>query len=152
MPKFAHVEPWMPPRVTSVHVDPWTMPPRGKSVHVEHTSTWQIGTRGSKFQIRLRPLPANTQLFIANAGDFILQPISPLCTSDISDRYCDIGQILQYRTDIAISVQKSDVLIYEFGRSESTRMDDLFSSRNRTDIAISDRYCDIGTKIRRPNF
>ncbi len=38
-----------------------------------------------------------------------------------------------------------------------SRMDDLFSSRNRTDIAISDiaisdRYCDIGTKIRRPNF
>ena len=82
MPKFAHVEPWVPPRVTSVHVDPWTMPPRGKSVHVEHTSTWQIGTRGSKFQIRLRPLPANTQLFIASAGDFILQPISPLRTSD----------------------------------------------------------------------
>ena len=82
MPKFAHVEPWVPPRVTLVHVEPWTMPPRGKSVQVEHTSTWQIGPRGSKFQIRLRLLPANKQLFIANAGDFILQPISPLCNSD----------------------------------------------------------------------
>ena len=48
---------------------------RGSS---DHTSTWQIGTRGSKFQT----LPANSHLFIASAGDFILQPISLLLTFD----------------------------------------------------------------------
>ena len=108
MPKFAHVEPWVPPRVTLVHVEPWTMPPRGKSVHVEFWTTPPHG--------RSAHVEANSK--------------------SVSDPFPPTHSCLSPMLAISFfnPFHRYVPLIY------------------RTDIAISDKYCGIGTKIRRPNF